>query len=186
MAHIQTRMLQYTLSHRLHLRCTIAGAQVRVTAEVYPLEVCASVAWCQVDGESGHHDVRAEARAPFDTWGVTQPQLRECFVTCKLPQPGMKLNWIHLRRAPTQPAPAVALQLVCSPLLLLLSTSDSSEQDMKQTEQDGVQHNLSCNRTNDFVRRLVGPSGRASDVQGVLVGIVVTTQLDALSVIHLS
>lgn len=74
-------------------------AQVRVIAEVYPLEVCASVATCQLDGPSGHHDVVATTRAPFDTWGVSQPQLRECFVDCKLPAAGLKFNWVHLRYA---------------------------------------------------------------------------------------
>lgn len=72
---------------------------MRVIAEVYPLEVCASVATCQLDGPSGHHDVVAMVRAPFDTWSVSQPQLRECFVACPLPKPGLKFNWVHLRRA---------------------------------------------------------------------------------------
>ncbi|CAL8469654.1 g9195 [Coccomyxa elongata] len=73
--------------------------EVRVIAEVYPLDVCESVATCQLDGPSGHHDVVAAARAPFDTWGVDQPQLRECFVICKLPEPGLTFTWVHLRDA---------------------------------------------------------------------------------------
>ena len=72
-------------------------AQVRVSAEVYPLEVCKSITTCQLDGESGHYDIPATGRAPFDTWGVEQPQLRECFIDCKLPQPGLKLDMVHLR-----------------------------------------------------------------------------------------
>lgn len=68
--------------------------------------MCESVATCQLDGPSGHHDVVAAARAPFDTWGVNQPQLRECFVICKLPKPGLKFTWVHLRRAPI-PLPPV-------------------------------------------------------------------------------
>ena len=71
--------------------------QVRITAEVYPLEVCESIDTCQLDGESGHFDIKAQGRAPFDTWGVDKPQLRECFVDCKLPQPGLKLAMAHLR-----------------------------------------------------------------------------------------
>lgn len=71
--------------------------QVRIIAEVYPLEVCESIDTCQLDGESGHFDIKAQGRAPFDTWGVDKPQLRECFVDCKLPQPGLKLAMAHLR-----------------------------------------------------------------------------------------
>lgn len=53
---------------------------------------------CQLDGPSGHHDVPAEAHAPFDTWGrVNKPQLRECFVDCKLPSAGLQFDWVHLR-----------------------------------------------------------------------------------------
>ena len=71
--------------------------QVRISAEVYPLEVCESIDTCQLDGESGHFDIKAQGRAPFDTWGMDKPQLRECFVDCKLPQPGLKLAMAHLR-----------------------------------------------------------------------------------------
>ncbi len=80
---------------------------------MYPLDVCESVATCQMDGPSGHHDVVAAARAPFDTWGVTQPQLRECFVICKLPKPGLKFTWVHLRHAPT-PHPSHPVSMVTS------------------------------------------------------------------------
>jgi hypothetical protein len=61
------------------------------------VELCATVSVCQLDGGSGHHDIPAHSRAPFDTWGVSGPQLRECIVDCKLPQPGLHFDWVHLR-----------------------------------------------------------------------------------------
>ena len=72
---------------------------MRVSAEVYPLEICDSITTCQLDGASGHFDIPAVGRAPFGTWGVpeSKPQLWECFVDCKLPQPGLKLDAVHLR-----------------------------------------------------------------------------------------
>ena len=94
----------------LHIRRPVHGTwgglviccmqvQVRVSAEVYPLEVCDSITTCQLDGESGHFDIPAVGRAPYGTWGVpeSKPQLRECFVDCKLPQPGLKIDTVHFR-----------------------------------------------------------------------------------------
>ena len=49
---------------------------MRISAEVYPLEVCESIDTCQLDGESGHFDIPASGRAPFDNWGV--PPSRSC------------------------------------------------------------------------------------------------------------
>ena len=73
--------------------------QVRVSAEVYPLDLCDAITTCQLDGESGHFDIPATGRAPFGTWGMeeSEPQLRECFVDCRLLRPGLKLETVHLR-----------------------------------------------------------------------------------------
>lgn len=72
-------------------------AQVRITAEVYPDEVCSMVEFCQLDGPSGHFQMAATSQMPFGTWGVSGPQLRECFVHCNLSETGLDLNWVHLR-----------------------------------------------------------------------------------------
>lgn len=71
--------------------------QVRVLVEVYPEDLCSLVTVCQLDGDAGHLDLAAEASMPLGTRGVEGPQLRECFILCKLPKPGLKLTSVHMR-----------------------------------------------------------------------------------------
>ncbi len=73
---------------------------MRVLAEVYPEELCGLAAICQLDGDSGHLDLAAEASMPLGTRGVEGPQLRECFIRCSLPKPGLTLSFVHLRCEP--------------------------------------------------------------------------------------
>lgn len=91
--------------------------QVRIIAEVYPEEVCSLVEVCQVDGPSGHFQVPATSQMPFGTWGVSGPQLRECFVQCNLLETGLNLTWSHLRQVRVVRVAREFSYVVAQPLL---------------------------------------------------------------------
>ena len=73
-------------------------------AEVFPDTVCQSIAACAFVGHSaktgkeGSIRVAADVEVPFPALS-DKPQLRECFVTCRLPRPGLHLHAITLEAA---------------------------------------------------------------------------------------
>ena len=86
-------------------RCAAAG-EAKVLAEVHPHAVCNAVVYCSfvVEGSATGATLRvpAAAKAPFNLVG-DGPQLRECFITCPLPQPGMSLGEVSVEGSDMEP-----------------------------------------------------------------------------------
>jgi hypothetical protein len=76
----------------------VRAGEVKVFAEVHPDERCNAVAACTFVSAGNTLRVPATAETPFG--GVDdKPQLRECFVTCKLPKRGLALREVSVEGA---------------------------------------------------------------------------------------
>ncbi|CAK0784444.1 hypothetical protein CVIRNUC_007648 [Coccomyxa viridis] len=77
---------------------------VRVFAEVYPVDVCKSISSCTVAITGAAEEtltVPAIAEVPFINL-TAKPELRECFLKCKLPHQGLRLEHVTIESSDGQ------------------------------------------------------------------------------------